>query len=393
MKFTFLTMPAYGHLNPMLGVAKELVSRGHEVTVYNTKKFKDKIVHVGALYKEYPASAKDFDFRMLHTAIHIAQQSLCATEQMTDLLIKEINSEKPDCILHDSLSLWGKIIGLHTKIPSIALVPSMGINTPVILSHLGFFAADVGYILSHPIEFMQLIKKFRKQYLEKGFSPPLLTDLFSNTEKLNIVFTSREFQPSEEEFGKEFRFVGPVVYDRNDAVTVPDLQSDQKIIYVALGTVYNDNIEVYRSLIQALGQFKQQAYVSIGRYIKPSELGDIPPHIHISAYHPQLEILKNASLFISHAGMNSVNESLYFGVPLLMLPIIQEQRINADRVAELGAGIYYKKQPSDTDKLVESIRTLLADNKYKEAAEHIGKTLRAGGGAQKAADQIVDFLS
>ncbi len=396
MKFIFQTMPAYGHLNPMLGVAEELVQRGQQVLIYNTKEFKEKIENVGAEFREVPLKDPSLDIsnlRILHNALSIADFSLRATKLLIDPLINEIEKEKPDCLIHDSLSLWGKIAGLKTQVPTVSLVPSMAINTQLIVSQTPLLLDDYVQAFSHPHTFFNIINQFRKSYTKKGLIPPFFFDMFSNVEKLNIVFTSRQFQPLEDSFNDSYKFVGPIVYDRNEKQPERLSNKGKPLIYVALGTVYNDNIEVYRSIISALKHVGNESFVSIGKYIDPSELGNIPSNVHIAKYFPQLEMLNKASVFISHCGMNSVNESLYFGVPLLMLPIIQEQKINARRVEELGAGIYFKKKPIDTRLFIESIYSLLNETKYTNAAKHVGKSLRSSGGAKKAGEHILNYLS
>jgi len=396
MKFIFQTMPAYGHLNPMLGVAKELTNQGHHVLIYNTKEFKSKIENVGAEYKEVPlndATLNVDNLRILHNALTIADFSLRATKLLVDPLISEIEKEKPDCLIHDSLSLWGKIAGIKTQVPTVSLVPSMAINTRLVLGQTPLLLDDYVQAFSHPHTFFTIIDQFHKSYTKRGLIPPFFFDMFSNVEKLNIIFTSRQFQPLEHSFNDSYKFVGPIVYDRNEKQSEIVTNKDKPLIYVALGTVYNDNLVTYRSIISTLKQVGYESYVSIGKYLKPSQLGDIPSNVHIAPYYPQLEMLKKASIFISHAGMNSVNESLYFEVPLLMLPIIQEQKINAVRVEQLGAGVYFKKKPIDIPLLIESIKSLLNESRYAVAAEKVGKALRSSGGAKKAVNHILNYIS
>jgi MGT family glycosyltransferase len=307
--------------------------------------------------------------------------------------VAEIVREKPDALLHDSLSLWGKIAGLKTHTPTVALVPSMAINSRVILSQTPLLLDDYANALAHPVAFSGIVFKFFTTYVKRGLLPPSFFDIFSNSEKLNIVFTSRQFQPLEHTFDEKHQFAGPIIYDRNEQQSKLTTKKNQPIIYVALGTVYNDNIHVYKSILAVLKKIGFESYVSIGSYISIDELGDLPSHIHIAPYFPQLEILAKASVFISHCGMNSVNESLYFGVPLLMLPIIQEQKMNAQRVEELGAGIYYKKQVIDDPQFAESIHSLLNDSKYAKAAQSVGKQLLESGGAKKAVERILEFVA
>lgn len=396
MKFIFQTMPAYGHLNPMLGVAEKLIQKGHHVIVYNTLNFKEKIEAVGAQFREPEINIPKMDFRILHNATNIARLSLYATELMALPLIKIIEQEKLDCLVHDSLSLWSKIAGIKTKIPTIALVPSMGINIKTMLSYTQYLMPDYIHLFRHPISALQIVHRFNRLYWQMKKLPPLVTDMFANKEKLNIVFTSEYFQPRRQSFDITYKFVGPIIYKRyQETIPLPALLFNTKkpIIYVSLGTVYNDDVTVYRTIINSLKNISCQVFISTGKYIKSKDLGKIPDNMYIKDYLPQLKILKKASLFISHAGMNSVNESLYFGVPMLMLPHIQEQKINADRVEELKAGIHYKKKKIDVAEFANLINKVLTNLSYKKHAKQVQKTLNEAGGAETAVKYMLDYLN
>ncbi|MBI4973707.1 hypothetical protein HZC27_03805 [Candidatus Roizmanbacteria bacterium] len=393
MKFIFQTMPAYGHLNPMLGVAKKLVEDGHEVVIHNLAIFKKQIEKVGARFRTSTTNFKMIDFRILHNATNIAEQSLIAAKQLTQPLVELIRDERPDCLIHDSLSIWGKLAGIITHIPTVAFVPSMAINTDIILSYTKFLLPDYIYQLKHFSKTIDIFNQHRKLYQDIDYPPPFFTDMFGNKEKLNIVFTSDYFQPNRKSFDSSYKFVGPIIYNREEK-TIPShlLNTKKPIIYVALGTVYNDNLALYKSLTQMFKNTPYQAFISIGKYIDRNDLGKIPDNVYVDKYLPQLELLKKASLFISHGGMNSVNESLYFGVPMLLIPHIQEQRINADRVEELGAGICYPKTSDDIQEYLKYVEKIMKNPSYKFNAEKISKALIQAGGENKAVENIYAYL-
>lgn len=393
MKFIFQTMPAYGHLNPMLGVAKKLIEDGHEVLVCNAFEFKENIIKIGARFRGPPADFKSFDLRTLRNASHIAEQGLIASRRLAPYLIDVIREEKPDCLVHDSLSIWGKVAGIVTNTPAVALVPSMAINVDIILRYTKYLLPDYIYQIRHLFETINIFRQHRLLYSEIPYPPPSFTDMFANKEPLNIVFTSDLFQPVRKSFNESYKFVGPVIYDRGED-TIPShlFHTKMPVIYVALGTIYNDKPEVYKTLIHMFKDKPYQGFISIGKNINPLSLGETPDNVYIGKHLPQLEMLKKADLFISHGGMNSVNESLYFGVPMLLIPHIQEQRINADRVAELGAGICYPNNEIQKEKMVGYVEKILKDVSYKISAVKIGKTLHQAGGAEKAVEHIYEFL-
>ena len=106
---------------------------------------------------------------------------------------------------------------------------------------------------------------------------------------------------------------------------------------------------------------------------------------------PQLEVLGRASAFVTHGGMNSVSESLYHGVPVVVIPQVGEQAIVGRRVEELGAGLYLAKAEATAEKLRESVRRLLAEERFGRQAAVVGESFQTAGGVARAADAILAF--
>ncbi len=394
MKLIFLTAPAYGHINPMLGIAKLLVEDGHEVIFYNTKEFSKKIKDIGAEFYPPPSFIKDVDFRVLSSAMKMAELSLDGTEAVIPYLEIAIRKEKPDCIIHDSFSLWGKIVAAKNKIPAISLVPSMAINIPVITFFARYLVRDYILMVKEPYRMKNIFDRFNSLYKKNGLAEiPFLFDIFSNKEDLNIVFTSSYLQPARRTFDKSFRFIGPVIYDRKEGSFSYKRSSKKPLIYISLGTIFNDKTSFYEKMIGIFGNKQYDVFMSIGKNLNIKALGKIPDNIKIKDHLPQIEVLKKADLFISHGGMNSVNESMYFGVPMIFYPQIQEQRINSRRIEQLEAGIYYKEKAVDTKRFVEIVDQVLKNKKYKKNAKKIGESLKKAGGAKKAKKLICDYLN
>src|SRR3989344_1867575 len=393
MKFLFLTNPAYGNLNTVLGIITELVKKKHHVVVYNTEEFAEIIKKTGAECRLPPFSVGEFDTRKMNSALNIAEKILEITEIAVPPLTKIIQEEKFDCLFHDAMGLWGKLAAYRTKTPAVSLISSMAINKNVLLRYTKYLISDYLKEIIQPMRTLKILHSCNKIYKEMDNANDSIIDLFVNKEKLNLVFTSKYFQPISESFDPSFKFVGPIIFDRKEqAIPEKLLQTKKPKIYISLGTAFNDNIDLYKMLIKSISNSSYQIFLSIGNFIKPTDLGKIPDNIYISAYLPQLEILKEADLFISHGGMNSVNESLYFGVPMLLFPIIQEQRINASRVEELGAGIYYKQRIKGEEELITLTNKILSNNYYKKNALKIGQTLVKTGGLQTAVDHILAFV-
>ncbi len=110
-------------------------------------------------------------------------------------------------------------------------------------------------------------------------------------------------------------------------------------------------------------------------------------------YVPQLEILQHTDVFITHGGMNSSSEALYYGVPLVVIPVMGDQPFVAKRVEELGAGIQLDRTNITPEILREAVEMILDNKSFREKSRKIGESLHAAGGYRRAVDEIVTFTS
>jgi MGT family glycosyltransferase len=224
---------------------------------------------------------------------------------------------------------------------------------------------------------MELLKT--NGYKVKNFVSIIQNDNDTNT----IVYTSKEFQPLSETFSDKYAFVGPSIMD----VEAEESKGDRRTVYVSLGTVLNKNDSFYLNCIKALKECDVDVIMSLGEKTEISDLGEIPANFEVKVKVDQIKVLKKSDVFLTHCGMNSANESLYYGVPMVLFPQHSEEALVAERVAALGAGLMLKgNKPNHINNAIEQI---LKDGTYKENANKISKSFRIAGGGKKAADVIL----
>ncbi|GAB6276357.1 MAG: glycosyltransferase [Rectinema sp.] len=390
----FFNLPAYGHVNPTLPVVRNLVARGERILYFDTPEFKEKIEATGAEFRDYgfgmPAVAENR--RKGGNFVQLAGVLLGAAEKGLPHYIEEVERLAPDYIIHDSMCPWGKYIAAYLGIRAINTTSTF-IFTKGTLGKAGGFGGKVVKMARESgaagvSAVLRSKKKLERQYgLKIG-----IMDIFRNTENLNLVFTSRYFQPGGDDFGAEYEFIGPSIADRNDAPGFAfDFAAADPLVYISLGTLENDRLDFYVRCIKACAEMDFHVLISIGRNVKREELGSIPPNISVVEYAPQLEVLKHAQLFLSHAGMNSVNESLYFGVPLLLFPQQQEQVMVARRVEEKGAGICMPADGADSGDIRAASRTVLESRNFYENARKVSDSFKASGGYERGAELILRY--
>ncbi len=396
-KFVFFNLPgAAGHINPSLGLIGELIQKGEQAIYYAGPESAEKLKALGAEPRTYHPY---FDYQ--HNAakatdvVDMSLTMLDLLERCVYGLRQDLEKDKPDYIIYDSCCPWGKYIARAMKIPAICSVTTFVPTPAAVFSdwHLGSLVAKT-LVLGVP-----LITRARRQILNMLHRLDLpyeglfhhIFDLFKNDGDMNLVFLSRQFQASSATIPAHYKFVGASVPDGRD---VDDLQlrklpNDKPWIYISLGTIHNMKADFYRTCYEALRDLPYQVVMSVGQHTDIPSLGACPTNFLVRHWVPQLEVLKRADLFISHGGMNSINESLYFDVPLIMVPQQIEQGFNARRVKHFGAGLILPAQQVDPLALRRAALTILQDDRYARNAQLLGHTLRTAGGYRTAAQEVL----
>lgn len=384
-KIVFFCIPAHGHTNPTLGVVRELVSRGHQVWYYSYNMLREKIESAGATFvscddydAEQKLSAKD-SARVGKDMAFSTKILVDTTLALDDKVCREMAELKPDCIVADSMALWGKAVALKLGIPLVSSTTTFAFNQ----HSAKVMKQGVGDLVKMLFSMPKTSKQV-KRLKDKGYPVKNILDIIGNDDNTHtIVYTSPEFQPCSETFSEKYAFVGPSVRSAAEEIE----KKREKLIYISMGTVNNDMMPFYKTCISALANTEYQVILSVGNLVPIKDFGELPQNISVFSHVDQIAVLKKADVFVSHCGMNSVSESLYFEVPLVMLPQTQEQKGVAERVLELGAGI--KLHKTDATSLLNAINQIFSDNSYKQNAVKIAEGFKSCSGAKGAADKIM----
>ncbi len=171
------------------------------------------------------------------------------------------------------------------------------------------------------------------------------------------------------------------------------------MIYVSLGTIFNDQLPFFRAAIEALADGPWRVVMSIGNRIDRAAIWPdadgrpFPRNIAIHEFVPQLDVLAKASLCITHGGMNTTSEALWHGVPLLVFPQHGDRHMVAARVVELGAGLRLIPPDIEPSRLRALVMQVLGEPSFKLQADRIASSFHAAGGARRAAGEILAFTA
>ena len=388
-KIVFFCIPAHGHTNPTLGVVRELVSRGHEVWYYSYNMMREKIESAGATFiscDDYDTEKKlgDKDTTRVGKDLAFSTKILVDTTlALDDKVCKEMAEIKPDLIVADSMALWGKAVALKLGIPFVSSTTTFAFN-----QHSAKIMKQGFKDLFKMLFAMPKTTKQIKRLQSKGYPVNNILDIIGNDDNTHtIVYTSPEFQPYSETFSEKFAFVGPSIRHANEEIE----KKRDKLIYISMGTVNNVMTHFYKSCIAALANTDYQVIMSVGNLVSVEDFGKLPENISVDSHVDQIAVLEKADVFVSHCGMNSISESLYFEVPLVMLPQTSEQKGVAERVLEFHAGI--KLDKLDGALVLNAINKILSDSTYKKNAKKIAEGFKNSSGAKGAADKIIQVCN
>ena len=376
MKIAWFCIPAHGHTNPTLGIVKELTAAGHQVYYFSFEMFREKIERAGAVF--IGCDGYDFEMEDKGNADRVGKDKAFATELLVSstLALDEMTTEKvreirPDIVVSDSVAFWGKLVAMKHRLPYVSSTTTFAFNR-----YSAKYMKESPWDIAKMLFAMPKINKQIRRLQKKGYPVKGILDIVQNDNDTNtIVYTSKYYQPCSDTFSDRYHFIGPSIRP----ITEPHEKTAEKTVYISMGTV-NQNREFYRNCIRALGQTDWQVIISMGTNTEHFE--DVPENIEIHESVDQMAVLSISDAFITHCGMNSASEGLYFRVPLVLFPQTPEQGAVAKRTEELGAGVMLKSISEDD--ILASLSKVLYETSYTANAGKGYDSFRACGGAKEA---------
>ncbi|GIH20020.1 macrolide family glycosyltransferase [Rugosimonospora africana] len=408
-----LTIGAHGHINPTIDLVTEAVTRGHRVTYCVPAGFGSAAETAGARLLTYgslltpqpasppsgPAPAPPVDApAQAPTAAELAAYLpfilLAESGHVVPQLLKAFADDIPDVLLYDRTAYaTGRALGERWRRPAVEVFVSFAYN-----EHFSLAAATHQQSVLDPDHhaYRALADQLAAFATATGTQPVTVDDFVLGRTDEAIAFLPRAFQYAGDTFGSGHEFVGPCLRTRLAASTptgAPDRHRPVEI-YASLGTAFTDRPQTYDAIIDALGQVDARSLLSMGSIGHDGTVPDAGnDRVEIRASVDQLSALATARVFVTHAGMGSVMEALYFGVPLVCLPRTTEQQTVARRIAELGLGIDLGADAPTPAGLRTAIERAQTDPRILRSVRAMRDVVRATGGATAAMDAVQRLLA
>jgi len=384
-------LPLYGHMPAVLRLTAELCARGRSVICYASRALEPAVRETGAAWRGYPSPllenlsyTPDFCWRLMACAKSILQQELSV-----------LRDDRPAAILYDAMLPWGPAVRDLLAVPAASIIANFVFHGPVqeMLRHSRIAPRSMVDLMAGcqaRADAGQITEELRSEFgvtVQDGGGAPFPDD------RLNVVFTSRLLQPFAESLDHRYVFAGPALPAPNgsEEPAVHGLGT-RPLVFISFGTVFNADRELFETCFDALLRFDCEAVASTGRAYTAANFPRAG-HIRIVPFVRQAAVFERATITITHGGMITSCESLYWGVPMILIPATEEQEILASRIEELGCGVHIPRQDVSMARLSDAVRCLFSDLTYRDRCKSVAESFRQAGGVSLAADRIESLLA
>ncbi|MGY0411912.1 macrolide family glycosyltransferase [Staphylococcus sp. mip270_02] len=394
-KVLFINPGSAGHVNPTVAVCKTLVEKGEEVVYYATDKFTDRLQDIGVEIRTFNS-----DDMMAHFSTYgrdnlfnVMNGLLNTTDLFLPKILKEIEDEHYDYMIYDSMFGCGYMLAQKLGIPAISSITTFAHTK----DSFDRFTNQLNVNLSAEAKddadkaFITLKTRLEQTY---DISIPSRFEVMNNPGDLNISYVMRNFQINSDTFdSNHYFFAGPSVIMPQPSGFMAEIDHSKPIIYISLGTVFNENIPFFNKCFKALADIDVTVIVSIGETNRIEDFDEVPSNFIIKSFVPQTELLQYTSLFLTHAGMNSANEAIMLGVPMLAFPQNADQPVVAQQIENLNIGQQLNSETFTVEQLKQTVLTMLNHlDEYQNNIDMIkGPSHNEQYGYELAVNKILEF--
>jgi len=403
IKTLFFVIPAHSDMYTALPVAEELVGRGEEVVFYTTEQFAPAVRAAGAgfrpldpepvrLYEQLsggsPLSSMADVGKVVEQFGPLIARLLVEGLRTVPAMVEQVRAERADRIVYNTMCPWGmalaRMLGLPAATFSTTFVMKPGSDFEQMFAAAAPDAmADMWGAVAATVD---------ELHARHGVPRLRVSDMIAPDEPLNLVPITRQFQPDADSLDERYAFVGPSIRPLAGDDDFPfDRLAGGPVLYVSLGTHISrgSGAGFARLCFEAFADSRWQVVFATGRGTDIGSLGPVPANFLVETFVPQLAVLERADVFVTHGGVNSVQESIWYGVPMVGIPHTIEQLVNTGRATELGLGAQLLPGTVTAAALRQAVDTVADDPGYRERLAEASALSKAAGGYRRAAELIM----
>jgi UDP:flavonoid glycosyltransferase YjiC (YdhE family) len=367
MRILFTSRPAFGHLHPLIPLARAAAAAGHEVAFATGEPFRYAIerkgftafeagLNVAQWRRELAALGADRVDRSAYRPFFFGQvfSGIEVPPRLADLRIV-LDRWQPEMLVHGVAEFAGPLAASLAGIPYVTCGYGPLLQ-PEIAELAGIAVARHWQMAGLDPDWGRM---YRSLYLDP--CPPSL-----QIPAAAALPARRLIRPEEGEAADEFAGSGWLAS-----------LHDRPTVYFTLGTIFNRDLDVFRAVLQGLARAPVNVVATVGPDLEPGLVGSQPANAHVCRYIPQAQVLERCDLVICHGGAGSIFGALGFGLPLLLLPRGADNFYNADRVVAAGAGRQLLHAEITPGAIAREVAFLLDDGRVRAAARQIAAEITA----------------
>jgi UDP:flavonoid glycosyltransferase YjiC (YdhE family) len=388
MRALLTVQPSTGHLHPLVPVARALSAAGHEVAVCSSPSFRKEVEAFGlthidagldwitsdhATWRSFPPMPPPGpEFGAFVVTVFAG---ITAGRMVPDLLA--VSREwRPDLIIRESMEYGGCLAAERLGIPHASIAGN------------GYSAVDSPDVRYFPGN-RRLVAAPLARHRERFGLPPDPDNLMP-FRYLHLCFTPPAWDGSAASRPANTRFLRHTNATKA-GVSLPEWVEqlpDRPTVLASLGTVFNSTPGVLEAIIEGLASEPVNLVVAIGPDGDPTRFGPLPPGVRLEPYVAQPLLLSRCAAFVTHAGFNSVKESLIAGVPMVAIPITADQPYCAQRCASLGVARVILPEQRSPEAVRAATLDVLGDPSYRTKTAEFAQQMLALPGE----DDLIELL-
>jgi MGT family glycosyltransferase len=406
-----LSFSSPGHYYPLTALGRRLQSRGHDVVYFQVADLEAPIRAAGLRFRrigerDFPLGslrARDEECGKLEglAALRCGIRGMVTKSQM---VLRDapaaIRAEGVDALMVDQIEQAGSTVAEYLGLPFVNVAAALPVNLDVSVPPVtfpwthrsGLWARLRNWMGNYASElsFSGLVRKINEQRRTWKL-PPINGFNGLCSAAIQIAQLPAALELPGRRLPPGFHHTGPWAEANARApVDFPweRIDPSRPLVYASMGTLQNRVLRTFRMIAQACAGFDLQLVISLGGGQNPSLLADLPGDPIVVGYAPQLDLIRQAALTISHGGLNTVLESLARGVPMVVLPVTYDQPGVGARVEWAGVGRSIPIARLTLERLRVAIRAVLGDPAYRTLAGLLRSSIEGADGLNRAADLI-----
>lgn len=418
--FGILCPAAIGHLNPMCALGRELQRHGHRVTIFHMPDVQPKVQKTRLDFwtigmAEFPPGKLDSIYRQLGemSGLPALRFTLRWLQQETAMFLREapaaLLQAGVEALLVDQATLAGGTIADFLNLPFVTVCNALLVNreerVPPAFTHWTYNPALWARLRNRVTNFLierlaQPIWEILVEQRRQWKLPPYLRWEDTYSPLAQICQLPAEYDFPRVTLPQWFHYTGPLQDPSGrELISFPSLSfpfeklTGQPLIYASLGTLQNRKLEIFQCIASACAEMDTQLVISLGNPDSKESGSSLPGSPIVVPFAPHQQFISRASLTITHAGMNTVLGALSSAVPLVAIPIANEQPGIAARLAWTGAGEVVPLGKLSVERLQKAVKQVLREDSYKKNALRLQEAIQRAGGVSRAVDIIEQVVS